>query len=352
MQGTIRLIKTWATGHLGVDVTEGRPVPPLDGTLAVVLERQQHLEPLVEAGVVGADTRVFAPGIADGAHDRVGATLLGYDGSLSDAGGDVQIGANFFLQSQDYGTSEYLSLIGTTLVRIVDESDFATFLEDADRARETGEFADFATHPLVRICDITSLGSPALEAGPALRIYVDAAGEISTSPGGATLGEVGLGLDELAGAWKSGNADSDQTCAVSLARAVPEETRAAELRSRPWLGGYHTAISGLRDLRGRNLAELKSVRVSGFGGRLSPELADVASYESARSDAPALLWTDDAAFLHDWASEKTFQLGHGAGRLAERLLVLGSVDAASDGDADQLRTVADFFSKSGVRLAA
>lgn len=355
MRGTTRLIKTWATGELGADVTEGEPVGPYEGALVLVLERAAHFDRLVDDGLVGSESRVFVRGVADRTDERSGATVLGYDGSLSDPGGDVQIGAQFFLQTQDYGTSEYLSLIGTTLIRLVDEADFETFLADADRAREKGEFAEFATHPLVRICDVTALGSARPDQGPRLRLYVDAAGEISTSPSGARLGEVGCGLDQLESEWAKQNGSAEVPDAVALARSVPEDARVRGLTQRPWIPQYHAVLAGLRDVRTRGLSDPTALRASGFGGRLDSALDGVAEpADVGRSGTPVLLWAGADGYVVDPATEKTFRLGLPAARLAERLLVSGSVDAAAGGKADEqsLIRVDEFFQKAGVHLCA
>ncbi|WP_193608069.1 daptide biosynthesis RiPP recognition protein [Nocardioides lijunqiniae] len=352
MQGTTRLIKTWATGELGQDVLAGAGHDEAyDGSLAVVLERQQHFDAMREAGLIGADTRAFVPGATDSTDGSEGPIVLGYEGSLSDPGGDVQIGTQFFMQTQDYGTSEYLSLIGATLVRVIDETDFETFLEDADRAYVKGDLAEFATHPLVRLCDVTSLGSATPDRGPKLRLYVDASGQISTSPGGAVLGKVGDDLETLEAEWARLNAASDTPCAVALAQVVPEQTRADALRQRPWLAYYHSALAAVRDVRTRGLAELSEIQISGFGQRLDPDLegADGSAHE-ARPGSPVLMWTDDQALVFDPRSEKTFQMGRPAARLAERLLVLGSVEAAAQGDEANLLKVEEFFQRAGVEL--
>lgn len=355
MRGTTRLIKTWATGELSSDVTGGAPVEEWDGALALVLERPAHLDTLVDGGLVSSASRVFLQRADDGVDERSGATVLGYEGSLSDPGGDVQIGAQFFLQTQDYSTSEYLSLIGTTLIRLVDGSDFEAFMADADRAREKGVFPEFATHPLVRICDVTALGSPSSDRGPRLRLYVDAAGEISVSPSGSRLGTVGnSSLADLEAEWVRQNADTKAPCAVSLARTVDEAVRVEGLAQRPWLSAYHTTLAGLRDVRTRGLADPTHLRASGFGGRLDPALDEVQHpVDVARVGAPALMWSRDHAYVYDPATEKTFRLGMPAATLAERLLVLGSVEAAAEGaDAEPLTAVRDFFAGAGVALCA
>lgn len=347
VKGTIRLIKTWGSGTLSRDMAPDGDVGVYEGALTAVLERADHLETMRESGLVGVDSRVFVPGASD---DPGGPVVLGYEGSLSDPGGDVQIGSQFFMQTQDYGTSEYLSLIGATLVRVVDGSDFETFLEDADRAKETGEFADFAAHPLTRICDAPSLGAPTPDRGPRLRIYVDAEGRVSTSPGGSVLGSASDDLGTLEEAWSKANAASALPCAVSLAESVPEDVRVSGLSARPWIGAYHSALAAIRDVRGRDLAPHDELAVSGFGQLLDAELADEPRRDLERGDAPVVMWSGDAAFVHDPRSERTFQLGVPVARIVERVLVLGPERAAAGDHAAHVAQVSEFFSSAGVSL--
>lgn len=351
MKGTARLIRVWGSGQLGSDILDVGEAPPATASLAVVLERAAHLDQARESGLVGDDTRVFVPGATDSSE---GPVVLGYDGSLSDPGSDVQIGPQFFLQTQDYGTSEYLSLIGATLIKVVDEGDFSAFLDDADAAFSDGVFLDFATHPLVRLCDVGALGGRAPEDGPRLRLYVDAAGQVSTSTSGAVLGRLGDDLATLQAAWDGINGTSVRPCAVSLARVLPEDVRVAALLGRPWLPRYHGALAALRSLRARDLADVRDVRVSGFGGRRVPELADVREpWDLGQDDAPVLLWTEDCAYLYAVASERLFQLSTATGAQVERLLVTGALPSAGTAaEADQLSRLRDHFHHAGLRLCA
>jgi hypothetical protein len=351
VRGTARFIRVWGSGQLEADILSRGERLTADAALAVVLERATHLDRALESGLVGPETRVFVPGAQDSTD---GAVVIGYDGSISDPGGDVQIGAQFFLQTQDYGTSEYLSLIGATLVKVVDERDFQAFLADADAAREHGSFVDFATHPLVRLCDVAGLGAAAGVDGPRLRLYVDAEGVISTSTAGAPLGQLGDDLGTLEAAWNKINGESARPCAVSLAQAVDEDVRVAALEERPWIARYHGAIAAVRNLRAREIADGRDIRVSGFGGRLAPELGDITDpWDLRQDDAPLLLWTDDAAYLYAAAAERVFQLPHSTAVQVERLLVHGSPQAAGDAaDRDQVTRIHEHFSNVGVALCA
>lgn len=353
MRGTTRFIQVWATGDLSSDVIGNEPVEAYDGTLAVVLERGAHLDPLYENGFLGSQSRVFVQRSDDGVDERSGAAVLGYEGSLSDPGGDVQIGAQFFLQTQDYGTSEYLALIGTTLIRLVDTSDFETFLSDADLARREGKFTEFATHPLVRICDITALGFAAPDRGPRLRLYVDATGEISVSPSGSKLGSVGDSLSDVEAEWARQNQSTDAPCAVALARTVDEGVRVKGLADRPWMSSYHCALAGLRTVRARGVADPSHLAVSGFGGRINSALDDIEdAADSVHVVAPVLISSREDFYLFAPAVNKTFKMGASAAKLAELLLIFGSVDAASEhASAESLHTVRRFLENAGVRLS-
>ncbi|MEV0243334.1 acyl carrier protein [Streptomyces sp. NPDC050674] len=102
---------------------------------------------------MGPQTLVLAPGVRDGEDGRSGATVVGYEGSLSGSEGDASVGDVLFLQIQDYGVSPYMSLLGTTLVRMAGDTDFEMFLADADAAKAEGRFAPFAVSPAVQIPD-------------------------------------------------------------------------------------------------------------------------------------------------------------------------------------------------------
>lgn len=346
MKGTARFIRVWGTGQVGTDVIEPGEVVETEGSLAVVLERADHLDEVRQTGLVAPETRVFVPG---GYDSPDGPIVLGYDGSLSDPGGDVQIGSQFFLQTQDYGTSEYLSLIGATLVKVVDERDYEAFLVDADTAIRDGSFADFATHPMVRLCDAASLGAPIGSDGPRLRLYVAADRTISTSTTGTVLGQIGDDMAVLEAQWNKINDESSHPCAVALSAVVPEDIRVRGLTDRPWIARYHGALAAIRSLRSRNLTDGRDVRVSGFGGRLVPELGHVAEpWDMAQDTAPLLLSTPAAAYLYSVESERIFQVPANASADVDRLLVHGSAETAQDGDLDRLIRVRDHFDGVGV----
>ncbi|WP_433438840.1 daptide biosynthesis RiPP recognition protein [Nonomuraea sp. CA-141351] len=341
MTSTKRNLMHWATGQAPAP---GEP----HHVSTVVLEDPGYLHSLRRSGIVGPTTVVFLPG---GPSDASGPVIVGYAGSLLEAGSEISISESFFLQTQDYATSEFMSVLGPTAIRIFNQADFELFLDDADRAKAEGAFREFLMHPAVRLADLPALGAGTDRDGPQHRLFVSADGTISTSPTGRPIGHAGDDLPSLRKEWARLNAESDQPCAVCLAAAVPEEQRAAELASRPWLGRYHSAIAATQDLLARGESD---IRVSGFGGRLVRGLEEVDDpADMAAPDLPQLLWSESSAYVYSPGAARTFKVEHRAGQLVEALLVHGSAEAAAEHDDPAgLARVTAFFEKAGVRLTS
>lgn len=329
----------WATG-------QAPALGDRDHVSTVALEDPGYLHGLRNSEVVGPESVVFLPG---GPSDDAGPVVVAYAGSLHEPGSEISLSDSFFLQTQDYATSEFMSVIGPTAIRIFNEADFELFLDDADRAKAEGDFREFLMHPAVRLADVPALGAGPDRDGPQHRLFVSADGTISTSPTGAPIGHVGDDMPSLRKEWVRLNAGSGRPCAICLAAAVPEDLRVAELTSRPWLRRYHGAITAIQDLLARGESD---IRVSGFGGRLVRGLEEVSDpADMGTADLPHLLWTESSAYVHmPWPS-RTFKVEHRAGQLVEALLVHGSLEAAAEHDDPAgLARVTEFFAKSGVRL--
>jgi hypothetical protein len=338
-------LSSWGTGRV-----QPLEKPAENGSLTVVLEDADHLDALLGSDLVGDSTLVLSPGESrEGAVGATGAVgVVGYEGSLAEPGGDLSVDDEFFLQTQDYASAGYMSVIGATLVRIVERADLDAFLDDADRARADGTFPTHVTSPAVQLADLAALGGDPGQDGPRTRLYVDADGTVAVSPWGAPLGTIADGLDALDDRWQRLAEAAAHPCELALGRAVPAAAGAAAAAERPWLGRYLAAVDALRELHARGIAD---IRVSGFGGRLSPALAELP--DGADTDVPLLLWTDDAAFVHLTGNRRTFRVDHAAGALLEALLVCGSVDAAA-GYADRagLLRAERLLTGAGVRLRA
>ncbi|MFE7094354.1 daptide biosynthesis RiPP recognition protein [Streptomyces erythrochromogenes] len=355
-----RQLASWGTGRTG----PGNNGPAQDTrTATVVLESAAQLAPVLASDFVGDRTVVFVPDGPNGPDGRSGSRadpgapaaagplVVRYEGSLAEPGDEMSVGDSFFLQTQDYATSEYMSVIGPTLIRITEEADFDAYLADADRARNQGAFAAFTTDPAVRIGDLSALGAGPVGDGPFTRLYVRSTAEVSLSPVALPLGTVADGGAALAAEWTRLNSESAQPCAVSLGLAVPDRSRTDALTARPWLGRYLAALDAVRELRSRGITDLK---VSGFGGRLVPGLAELDENAADRHDAdtPLLLWTEEKAVVHHAGTGRFFALDRAAAELAETLLVHGSVEAAAaHADRAALTRVETFFSDAGVRLS-
>ncbi|CAL9549186.1 hypothetical protein SUDANB1_04394 [Streptomyces sp. enrichment culture] len=317
-----RHLRSWVTGRPPAGDTPG----PEAAT--VVLEDSAFLGALLGSDAVGPRTIVLAPEARDGQDGRSGATVVGYEGSLSGSEGDASVGDLLFLQTQDYGVSPYMSLLGTTLVRVAGDTDFEMFLADADAARAEGRFAPFAVSPAVQIADLSGLGAHVPGDGPGTRLHVDRDGGVSVSPQGLRLGTAGDSAAALHSAWQRLNAASDVRGAVALGAAVPEEVRGPAILQRPWLARYLAALDLLRDLQTRGITE---PRVSGFGRRLVPGLDSVdGALDADDPEAPFLCWTSDKSYVRVTGAGRTFQLGRHAAEITEMLLVLGSAEAVEE----------------------
>ncbi|GGQ30531.1 daptide biosynthesis RiPP recognition protein [Streptomyces mutabilis] len=350
-----RHLRSWVTGRPPTGDTPGPE------TATVVLEDAASLEALLGSDVVGPRTLVLAPSVQDRQDSGSGATVVGYEGSLSGAEGDASIGDVLFVQSQDYGVSPYMSLLGTTLVRVAGDTDLEMFLADADAARTEGRFAPVAVSPAVQIADLSALGARVPGDGPGTRLYVDRDGGVSVSPQGLRLGTAGDSAVDLHSAWQRLDAASDPGGAVPLGAAVSEEVRGPAVRRRPWLARYLAALDLLRDLQTRGITE---PRVSGFGHRLVPGLGDVdGALDASDPEAPFLCWTSEKAYVRVAGADRTFQLGRRAAEITEMLLVLGSpeavlervernADSSVSGPVDRsaVEWVLAFFADKGVSL--
>ncbi|MFD3544165.1 daptide biosynthesis RiPP recognition protein [Streptomyces sp. NPDC058655] len=347
MSGIKGRLTVWAAGT----DSAACPVGSGSGTGVLVLENADHLAQVLRSDLVDLHTTVFAPGHTGSSE---GPAVVGYEGSPSESGAEFSIpsdSGDFFLQLQSYGISEYMSVVGPTLVRVADPADFDAYLSDADRARQDGVFADFLTHPVIQLGDLCALGADATADGPRLRLYVNRAGELSTSPGGSRLGTLGDGLAALQAEWARINGASAHPCAVSLGTVVPEAERAAALAERPWLSRYLAAVEAARRLRFDGSAV---PRVSGFGHRLTAGLPDGdAAADAVGTGLPLVLWTDEASYVHTATGGRTFQVDHLTARVVEALLACGSVAAAAAfADREVLEGTAARFAAAGVRLTS
>src|SRR5699024_5439285 len=178
-----RLI-SWHTG----EVLTGRPTAPADATRTLVLSDADQLAPAVAAGLVGDETLVVLPP-GDAPIDESPGHAVVYEGTIATPNTEISIGEDFYLYCQDYATSEYLSVIGPTIVGIFTEEDFRAVVRDADAARADAAFPEFMRSPAVRLANVPALRGAAGD-GPRHRLFVAPDGGVSTSSVGQRLGEL------------------------------------------------------------------------------------------------------------------------------------------------------------------
>ncbi|ONH60867.1 hypothetical protein CcI49_09790 [Frankia sp. CcI49] len=366
----------WATGGRAPVDGDERPAPTADpaagagsgpgsGPEEIVLASAEHLTAVTDpdTGLADFQTLVFTP--ADPGTPvpaAVVGSLVRYAGSATEPGDDLLIGDDFFLQTFDYASGAYLSLVGPTLLRITSEIDYSVFLEDADAARSRGDFPEHLLHPLVQLADSCALGTLHPCAGRlGRRLFVAADGTVRPAPGGAIFGHLTTaGFQPLEHAF-SGHAEildgvpADDPC---LAEVVPAEVSSQARQVRPWLSRFLWSIDALRRAQREGI---KRPTVSGFGGRLvealAGELADVDA-----PNAPLIVADRSAALLVTAGDLRVFRISPAAAAMVEILLVVGSGERAVElacghtrASADTVRsgfaTLIATFARSGVDLA-
>ncbi|MFC5952954.1 daptide biosynthesis RiPP recognition protein [Streptomyces pratens] len=313
--------------------------PPTTGVATLVLADAGHIPTVLASGLAGAETLLLAP--ADDGSDVAPAT--GYHGSLTEPGGEFSNGQDFFLQTHAYTASPFMTVFGPTVVRVFDQADFEAFLRDADRAITQGAFPDFLVAPSVLLADPAALSGEFNPAdGPALRLYADEHGQVSTTPTGAALGTVEDSLETLAERFthmRPGTAALDTVTA--------EDTLSEALRDRPFLPRYLAAVAALRSLAARGVTGL---RVSGFGSRLTPELTGTgADADLGDPRLPILVYGDTDAYVVD--GSRLFAVDRRTARTLECFLATGG-RVAGLVPAAQVDQLIELLAKRGVRLPA
>ena len=306
-----RHLMSWSTGQFEVGPANQ------DSCSTIVVADPAHLADLLDTDLVGDNTVVLAP---EG-HGADPSRVVGFAGTLDEPNAEMSIGYDFFLQTQDYATSPFMSVLGPTLVRVTGPDDLELFLADADRARE--ERSPHRRPPRAG----SRPGSRRSSATPLRQRR-----------------RRNLHLDR----WLQ-----PRTCrrharlpASELGPAQRGKHRTRELLARPWLGRYLAAVDGLRMLATR---EIVGLRVSGFGQRLNPALDH--HPDSADAATPLLFWNDESGYVYEPASGRTFQVNLAAATAVEALLVTGSAEQASEyASPRSLAAVDRFFTESGVTL--
>ena len=320
-----RHLMAWSTGRRSL-LPDGRAA--LSGTATVVLDDDALLADVVGSGLVGSGSLVFYPVDIGTSHaitpdEGPGTPLcLPFEGSLNEPAGEAAIGDEFFLQVQDYASSEFLSVFGPTSIRFFSAEDFDAYVQDAESAIEQGRFPHFVLDHNVLLNDAEALWDAALGDGPDLRLHVDAEGTVRLSPSGLPLGTLDDTAVELEESWVRHNRETGWHGAAALGQVVPPERARAAFQERPWLPRYRAVSEALRRLALQGRTDL---RVSGFGHRLT---ATAGIEDRARQEAPVILWNAEEHFVC-LPERRTFQVGRGFAARLECLLAHGDAPLAA-----------------------
>lgn len=290
----------------------------------VVAESGDSLARALLDGTVDDSTRLFVR--ADVAAHPAAAerrSSVVYHGRFDTIGTEVRVGESLRLQVQSYAVSEFLTIVGPTLVRIVDADDLATLVADAEACAADGAFPDFLTNPAVQVADIPALsGDGRAQSGPTNRLWLGEDGAVSISPWGTPL-NTSEGMSGLQKSWSGCNADSRLRDAVALAKAFSVDDADRIIDDPSLLQRFLRAVSAVRTLRARGMHH---VRVSGFGLRIN----DTVALPPARSATVVVAVNGDEHFIVDTASGRTFGVTAAVASAADALLATASPEEAAE----------------------
>lgn len=319
---TKRALLSWGVGRPFV-TTDG-----VDGASVAMLEDINHLTEVLRSKVLSHNGNLFVPDIGETPPKVNGINIIPYQGDPTQPATELSIGADVFVQNQDYSTAEYMSVIGPTLLRMFTSEDFDVFLADLDAAEENGCFPEHLIHPAAQVSDRSALGDSTTLDGPKTRLHLRADGSWSVGPLGLTLGSLGDNFTYLQQAWRESSAG---TASVALGNVIMEKKRANEISSRPWLGYALSVVTALQDLAARGIFNMS---VSGFGGRFDDRLNKCArlnesEYPPPDAVTPVLLWNSENTYLHIPQSGRTFWIDREVASAFEAVIVTGSPSDAS-----------------------
>lgn len=319
----------WSSG-----VTDGSSLPRRQVAVAETSEMAQALR---ESALVDDDAVLFTPGEVAG--------TISYEGSIAGPGTEFLIGDDFFLQVQSYAISEYVSVVGPTLVRLADPEDLEILESDVHTAVETGTFPEFLTNPVVQLADLTALSAVGDGAGPDERLWVAADGTVAVSPFGERLGDVGSDLASVRRTWIDRLTPTADVGAISA--SIPRPALGAFLDRTPALSRFLAAIEGIRNLRARRLP---LPRVSGFGCALLPDV-DPAGGVMMSPALPFVMSSAERHFVVAPHARRVFEVSPEAAPAFEAVIHLGRRAEEVVG-VDTARSAAQALSAAGIDITA
>ena len=299
-----------------------------DGVLELVVEAPEAIDWLADpaTGLVGPSSVVFAGAsrLPDGPGQWVQIT-----GGAGFAGDELGLDRDLYVQTVDYASVRYLSVVGPTVVRITNDDDALDLAADVEHAQRTGEFPEALLHPFVELGDRCALGS-ACRAAELTRLYVGSDELVRTTPFGRVLGRAGDAAAGLRAAAREGC-----PCCETPVDGVP---------------AFLAALDAVRIL---SVREQTAWRVSGYGFALLDGSA------ARRQDL--LVLTDGSSYvLYDAGARRAFRVGREAAEATEAILASPDAEHAADAlraggrPAIQAREVEGLraeFARRGVELA-
>ena len=255
------------------------------------------------------------------------------------------MGRDFYVQTADYASVRYLSVVGPTVVRLTNDDDARDLLKDVAAAERTGEFPEALLHSLVELGDRCAVvGGAGCGAAHLNRLYVGRDERVRTSPFGRELGQVG----------------DPGACLRGAARAhgCPcVEGEVAERVAEGGAGRMRAFVAALDAVRTLSVREQAAWRVSGYGFRLLDGGGDAAA--APRSDL--LVLTDGTGYvLYHAAARRAFRIGREGAEATEAILASPDADGAAAalraggrpaigaGEVERLRSE---FARLGIELA-
>ena len=342
-----RALMSWGVGRSYIDSAASST-----GAAVVMVERPEHVVDALGSGVVGDGGVLFVPDTTADVPTPEHMSVLRYQGDPSEPAGELSVGEDVFVQTQDYATAEYMSVIGPTLLRMLVPEDFPALVSDLDRAAADGAFPEYLLHPASQLGDRSALGGSAASDGPRVRLHLRPDETWSVGPLGAAIGTLGDDFSAIEDAWRRGETQGGAG-SLPLGRVVPEATRSAALGTRPWFGHALSAVIAQQDLRARGI---RDVSVSGFGGRLNPALDDGpvvtdSPWEMPHASTPILCWTDETAYFHLPDSGRTFRISRDAAMAFEAIFATGgAAEAARFAPADMVEAAMTQLNAEGAAL--
>lgn len=265
------------------------------GRRVAVVEEPGALLQLRRNGWVDRGTRVFLraregyplPAALDAL-----PLLTGFRGTFGQPGHRIDLDDGYVLQRIPYADAEFRAVELPTELRVWGHEDYSAFLRDFDDAVTDGGFPSHLTNPLTILADEPALGGEdPSSAGIDRRLFVADGGSVSTSPTGPRLGAVDDDPATWAAAIVHRGGDSRAPGGAALGAILSDRDRRDALAERPALRRYLRVVRAQRAARARRRLIL---RISGFGGRLTPGLpaangADPVDYPVLAS-AGSQLW--------------------------------------------------------------